>query len=116
MIGAALLFNIGFAEAGNELAGRWSTTGVTTAMVEIATNSQSDWVGKIVQCDTSDWIGKALLTDFEQQPDETWIATLHSPKYSVSKEVRLNRISQTELEVVADFVVFEKRFVWHSVP
>ena len=116
MIGATLLFYIGFAEAGNELAGRWSTTGVTTATVEVAMNDQSQWVGVIAQCDTSEWIGKSLLTDFQQQSDQTWKAILHSPKYSVSKEVRLEKVSQTDLEVVADFVVFEKRFVWHSVP
>ena len=117
MIGVALLlFSMGLAEAESEIIGRWSATGVTTATVEIAMNDQSQWVGVIAQCDTPDWVGKSLLTDFEQRSDQTWTATLHSPKYSVSKEVRLERISPTELEVVADFVVFEKRFVWNSVP
>ena len=116
MIGAALLFSMGLAEAGGEIAGRWSATGVTTATVEVAMNDRSQWVGVIAQCETSDWIGKSLLTDFEEQSDQTWKAILHSPKYSVSKEVRLERISPTELEVVADFVVFEKRFIWSSVP
>jgi len=55
---ALLLFSMGLAEAGNEIAGRWSATGVTTATVEIAMNDRSQWVGVIAQCDTSDWIGK----------------------------------------------------------
>ena len=109
MIGAALLFSMGFAEAESEIVGRWSATGVTTATVEIAMNDQSQWVGVIAQCDTSDWVGKSLLTDFEQRSDQTMQpCTVQSTVYPKKFDWR---ISPTELEVVADFVVFEKRFV-----
>lgn len=108
------LLKLTWAHPAKEIVGQWSATGMMTATIEISIAETSEPIGTIIACDTKKWLGKKLLTDFTLLPNHKWKARLHSPRYNVSKEVHIQRLSNDKLEVVANFVMFEKRFIWHK--
>ena len=98
-----------------DIVGIWSARGVTIADVQIHQTNQGVLEGTIIQCETQEWIGNVLLSDFVLQSNDTWKAILHSPRYSVSKEVSIVRKSHDEIEIRANFVIFEKTFIWKLI-